>query len=581
MKKYFPLMVLTCLFLYGSSFAYATQNVHIVVIDGARYGETFGDTTHQYIPAIWNKLRPLGTIYTRYYNDSITSTTPGHASIISGVWQNIQNDGTERATSPTLFEYFRKERHAAASENYVILGKYKLNSLSSSTHAEYGPAYGASVIYSANPIDDILTWQNFDSILTTHHPRLTITNLAQVDGWGHNGVWEEYLRSIRLADSIVNEMWNLIQSDMFYRDKTTLIVTNDHGRHLDDFTGHVDGCDGCRHIMLMIVGPDTKAGLVDSTRRTQIDIAPTVGELMDFSTPYCAGTSIIPVRPPATPVPISPANDALYQPLDLSLLWSPVTRAVHYHVQLSTSPSFDRKIVNDSLLTWNSQGIGPLTIKTTYYWRVRSVNSGGPGGWSETRNFHTIPTAPPEVAPAAPENSATISTDSVTLAWTTSSTEADRYFLQIASDSLMNHTVFFDSTITALSKVQKCYRNRAIFWWRVKAHYIAGWGEWSQVRRYIVDIPVILAPPERFSFDFRGGQKAGTPLVVRYTLPVASPVSIKLYTMTGQLIKTIFNGPQLPDFYHIAIPAMPLAPGYNVIVFIAGPYQKTTPFILY
>jgi hypothetical protein len=41
--------------------------------------------------------------------------------------------------------------------------------------------------------------------------------------------------------------------------------------------------------MLLIVGPDTPAGAIDSNTRTQVDIAPTVGRLLGFSTPLSVG----------------------------------------------------------------------------------------------------------------------------------------------------------------------------------------------------------------------------------------------------------------------------------------------------
>jgi len=41
--------------------------------------------------------------------------------------------------------------------------------------------------------------------------------------------------------------------------------------------------------MLLIVGPDTPAGAIDSSTRTQVDIAPTVGRLLGFSTPLSVG----------------------------------------------------------------------------------------------------------------------------------------------------------------------------------------------------------------------------------------------------------------------------------------------------
>jgi arylsulfatase A-like enzyme len=84
--------------------------------------------------------------------------------------------------------------------------------------------------------------------------------------------------------SLVYELWKLIQTDSIYKNTTTLFITNDHGRHTTDFAGHRDQCDGCRHIMLMALGPDVKAGEVDSVTRYQIDIAPTIGMLLGYST---------------------------------------------------------------------------------------------------------------------------------------------------------------------------------------------------------------------------------------------------------------------------------------------------------
>ncbi|MDB4754850.1 hypothetical protein OAF80_00180, partial [bacterium] len=43
-----------------STTKYKTQNVVIVVIDGPRYSETWGDSTHQYIPHLSNELSSTG-----------------------------------------------------------------------------------------------------------------------------------------------------------------------------------------------------------------------------------------------------------------------------------------------------------------------------------------------------------------------------------------------------------------------------------------------------------------------------------------------------------------------------------------
>lgn len=284
--------VLSILLIAGTLQALNTENIFIVVLDGARYSETFGDTTHQYISKIWNQLRPMAAIYTSFYNEGWTLTNPGHASIITGTWQYIANDGSERPHKPTLFEYFRKRQNISQTENYVVLGKDKLNVLSYSDHVEYGISYQASVKTSVSPFDDVRTLENTREVIATYHPRLVIVNLAETDKAGHSAVWSDYVLALQKADSIIYELWAFIQSDTIYNNKTTMFVTNDHGRHTGNFSDHGDSCDGCRHIMLLVIGPDTPIGNVDTTTFKQIDIAPTVGHLLNFDTPYCSGSII-------------------------------------------------------------------------------------------------------------------------------------------------------------------------------------------------------------------------------------------------------------------------------------------------
>jgi hypothetical protein len=295
MNKISVLFFLSSAF-FSSVFPQQTQNIFIIVIDGARYSETFGDPSHQYIPKIWNQLKPQGTIYTSFYNQGVTQTNSGHSSILTGTWQAIANDGTERPHKPTLFEYYRKETGALASENYVILGKDKLDILAYSDYAGFGVAFTSSIQTSTSQYDDLTAFNNIKTVINSSHPKLAIVNLAGTDRAGHDGPWSNYVTKLRIADSLVYEFWNFIQADPVYQNKTTVFVTNDHGRHLDGivdgFRGHGDGCSGCRHISLLVLGPDTPAGITDTTTRTQIDIAPTVALLLKFNSTFSVGTLI-------------------------------------------------------------------------------------------------------------------------------------------------------------------------------------------------------------------------------------------------------------------------------------------------
>jgi hypothetical protein len=296
MKKAFIIFVFLLALACGILDAQITENVFIIVIDGARYSETFGDSLHSFVPTMWNRLKPLGTLYTSFYNDGVTKTNSGHTSILTGTWQSILNNGSERPSMPTLFEYYRKQKHTPITASYVVLGKDKLDILTYSTHKNYGFDYRASFKRSTKDSDDCRTFKNIKEVVSESHPHLLIANFGGVDIAGHDEEFVNYTSKIKTADSLMGELWNYIQSDSAYRNKTTLMITNDHGRHLDSVSGgfhkHGDDCEGCRHISLLILGPDTPVGVIDTTMTKQIDIAPTVGRLLKFETPYCIGRVI-------------------------------------------------------------------------------------------------------------------------------------------------------------------------------------------------------------------------------------------------------------------------------------------------
>ncbi len=289
-----------------------TQFVVVVVMDGVRYTEGFGDPAHQWIPGIWTVLRPGGTIYTSCSNDGLTETNPGHASILTGTWQTISNTGGERPHSPTVFEYYRKQLGTGPEQHYVVLGKTKLGIVSYSDWSDYGSPYGAYVARCPNQYDDRGAADTLKSLLQRYHPRLTMLNFPRADSVAHKGDWGGYLSSVRVADSLAVEIWSAVQGDPVMGGKTTMFVINDHGRHTSTWSSHGDGCEGCRHIMLLAIGPDTPAGAVDSIPCKQVDLAPTVGALLGFTTQYSTGTVLGSALVNGVP-PIAAGGPAMYQ----------------------------------------------------------------------------------------------------------------------------------------------------------------------------------------------------------------------------------------------------------------------------
>lgn len=134
--------------------------------------------------------------------------------------------------------------------------------------------------------DDQVTVDNAKAILDKDTPNLMIINLKDVDSYGHAGDSAMYIKSIQITDRYINDIWQYIQNHPNYKDKTALIVTNDHGRHLDGvstgFRDHGDDCEGCRNIEFFAMGPDFKKNFTLDAKYEQIDIPVTIGEILDF-----------------------------------------------------------------------------------------------------------------------------------------------------------------------------------------------------------------------------------------------------------------------------------------------------------
>lgn len=274
-------------FFSATNFAQKTEHVFVLVIDGVRYSETFGDSLKRYVPYMSTYLQPLGKLNTACYNNGQTLTVPGHASILTGTWQQIYNDGSQRPTKPTILEHLSKEKLIPAEQLYLILGKAKLSCLSYSIDSSYGVNYQASLAVSATATNDTLTYTNLLQIAQEHHPLFTLVNFSAPDIIGHSGDFNKYTNAVRYLDSVIVKFWDFIQADSVFKNKTTVIITNDHGRHLDSiaggFAGHGDACLGCRHIMYLEIGPDTPPNITDAKNMQQIDIVDRVALLLNVN----------------------------------------------------------------------------------------------------------------------------------------------------------------------------------------------------------------------------------------------------------------------------------------------------------
>jgi len=276
--------------------AYQTEHVFLVIIDGLRYSEGLGDPDFRFVPRM-HELALQGAVVDTFLNDRFTYTARGIPAIWCGAWSELRTVsnfgcGGGKLVScelPTVFEYYRKQ--LGRPEEDCIVAQCEVDYVwRGSLDSLYGPDYWP--LYQTGEASDVAVWENAKPLLVANHPSFFLLYLERVDHFAHSGSWAYYTRAVQIADSLVGVVWDFIQSDSVYAGKTTLMVTNDHGRHTEDFKTHGDDCDGCRRVQMLAVGPDVRRGLVSSTPRTICDVAPTIAELMGFKADRSTGSAM-------------------------------------------------------------------------------------------------------------------------------------------------------------------------------------------------------------------------------------------------------------------------------------------------
>lgn len=77
---------------------------------------------------------------------------------------------------------------------------------------------------------DLLTYSSAKNYIEEKHPKVVFLGLGETDEFAHQGRYDKYLQKAHQVDQIIAELWYYVQTDPFYKDNTTFIITTDHGR---------------------------------------------------------------------------------------------------------------------------------------------------------------------------------------------------------------------------------------------------------------------------------------------------------------------------------------------------------------
>lgn len=114
--------------------------------------------------------------------------------------------------------------------------------------------------------------------LRQHQPRLMFVSFNDTDDYAHSRRYDRVLDALHNDDAFLRDLWHTLQASPVYRNRTTLVITTDHGRGVNGatWTDHGRDTPGSLDIWMAIVGRSTPAGGGAGLPVTQSQVAATV-----------------------------------------------------------------------------------------------------------------------------------------------------------------------------------------------------------------------------------------------------------------------------------------------------------------
>ncbi len=284
--------------------ARATEPAHrgaklvLVTTGGIRRQESFSEQGVRNIPHLAGDLIPESIFYPFTWNEGATSHFNTISSILTGVWQHVDDWGRDRPAEPTLLQYLQAQRKVDASQTWVVTSNKALTAnigvganvilskqllvesveriiMGQSSHhrLERGtlleelttimqddyerigwsiPSQSAIMdpelkkVFLAALADfingpnsptsgDDLTWFVASEVLRRVSPAVLVMNFSDVEV-AHSGTYSLHLSGIRNNDALIYRLWNFLQTLPDYRNNVTMAVMPEFGRDPDGAT---------------------------------------------------------------------------------------------------------------------------------------------------------------------------------------------------------------------------------------------------------------------------------------------------------------------------------------------------------
>ena len=126
-------------------------------------------------------------------------------------------------------------------------------------------------------------------------PRLMLVNFWDMDV-AHWGAYSLYLQAVTKTDRLCGMLWDEVQANPAYKDRTTLLILPELGRDGDrdtanGFLNHRSGDPSCRNVWMLALGAGLERGETDRPI-SHVDLAATATALLGVPGGEMRGTRI-------------------------------------------------------------------------------------------------------------------------------------------------------------------------------------------------------------------------------------------------------------------------------------------------
>ena len=345
MKKIFVTFII--LSVCFCAFSQTAENIIIITTDGFRWQEVFSgmdsaiannkkfnqddsaaiykkywaanplERRKKIMPFLWSTIENNGQIYgNRNLGNKVNNANPywfsypGYNEIFTGYPDTAINSNSYQANPhTTLLEFLNKQ--SKYKNKVAAFGAWEaFDRIFNEARGRF-PVYSAFDLFGGtNPtvtekiintlakdaykpfgegeVLDVFTHYGAMNYLQTKKPKVLYISYGETDEWAHNGQYRDYLNAANMVDKWIQDIWNYVQSDPFYKNKTAIFITTDHGRGdvtKEEWTSHNNKIKDSYQIWMAAMGPGIQAkGEVKTNQQLyQKQFAQTMAALLGLS----------------------------------------------------------------------------------------------------------------------------------------------------------------------------------------------------------------------------------------------------------------------------------------------------------